>query len=58
MIPFPRSVQPEISNAVLLELTKSMFSPQDTGFVKNQKDSSSDNKVVEISKSLFTTSKE
>ena len=48
----------EISNAVLLELTKSMFSPQDTGFVKDQKNSSSDNKVVEISKSLFTTSTE
>ena len=42
----------EISNAVLLELTKSMFSPQDTGFVKSQTDVSSGNRIVEITKSL------
>ena len=47
----------EISNAVLLELTKSMFSPQDTGFIKDQKNTSSESKVVEISKSLFSNSK-
>ena len=45
----------EVSNAVLLELTKAMFNPQDTGFIKNQKDSSSENRIVEISKSLFNT---
>ena len=48
----------EISNAILLELTKSMFSPQKTGFIKDQKDTSSENRVVEISKSLFNTSKD
>ncbi len=48
----------EISNAVLLELTKSMFSPQDTGFVKNQTAISSGSRIVEISKSLFSNSKE
>ena len=48
----------EISNAILLELTKAMFSPQDTGFVKDQKDTSSENRIVEISKSFFNTSKE
>ena len=42
----------EISNAILLELTKSMFNPQDTGFIKNQKDAS-ENRIVEVSKSLF-----
>ena len=47
----------EISNAVLLELTKSMFSPQDTGFVKNQTVASSENKIVEVSKSLFNNEK-
>ena len=47
----------EISNAVLLELTKSMFNPQDTGFVKDQKNTSSESKIVEISKSLFNSSK-
>ena len=45
----------EISNAILLELTKAMFNLQDTGFIKNQKDSSSENRIVEISKSLFNT---
>ena len=48
----------EISNAMLLELTKAIFSPQDTGFVKDQRNTSSENKIVEISKSLFSTSKE
>ena len=48
----------EISNAMLLELTKAIFSPQDTGFVKDQKNNSSENKIIEISKSLFNTSKE
>ena len=47
----------EISNAVLLELTKSMFSPQDTGLVKDQKNTASESKIVEISKSLFSNSK-
>ena len=47
----------EISNAVLLELTRSMFSPQDTGLVKDQKNTASDSKIVEISKSLFSNSK-
>lgn len=45
----------EISNAVLLELTKSMFSPQETGYVKDQKGSSSSS-VVEVSKSMFKNS--
>ena len=45
----------EISNAILLELTKAMFNPQDTGFIKNQKETSSENKVIEISRSLFNT---
>ena len=36
---------------MLLELTKAIFSPQDTGFVKNQKDTSSENRIIEISKS-------
>lgn len=44
----------EISNAMLLELTKAIFSIQETGFVKNQKNTSSENKIVEISKSLFS----
>ena len=47
----------EISNMVLLELTKSMFNPQDTGFVKDQKNTASESKIVEISKSLFNSSK-
>ena len=47
----------EISNAVLLELTKAMFGSQDTGFIKDQK-YTSDSKVVEISKSLFSNSKD
>ena len=47
----------EISNAVLLELTKSMFSSEDTGFVRNSSNSS-DSRVVEISKSLFKNNKE
>ena len=47
----------EISNAILLELTKSMFNPQDTGFIKNQKNTASDSKIVEISKSIFSNSK-
>ena len=46
-----------IANAILLELTKSMFTPQDTGFVKNQSDNSSGSKIVEISKSIFGNSK-
>ena len=45
----------EISNAVLLELTKSMFSPQDTGFVKDQAAGSSGSRTVEISKTLFSS---
>jgi len=45
----------EISNAILLELTRAMFHSQDTGFIKNQKDSSSESKLIEISKSLFHT---
>jgi len=48
----------EISNAVLLELTKAMFDPQDTGFVKDQKSNSSENRIVEISRSLFNKPKE
>lgn len=48
----------EISNTVLLELTKAMFSPQDTGFVKDQKSNSSENRIVEISRSLFNKPKE
>lgn len=47
----------EISNAVLLELTRAMFSPQDTGLVKDQKNTTSESKIVEISKSLFSNSK-
>ena len=47
----------EISNAILLELTKAMFHSQETGFVKNQS-SSSENKIVEISKSLFSDTKD
>ena len=47
----------EISNAVLLELTKAMFGSQDTGFIKDQKHTS-DSKVVEISKSIFSNSKD
>lgn len=47
----------EISNAILLELTKAMFDPQDTGFVKNQA-SSSGNRIMEISKSLLNNSKD
>ena len=48
----------EIANAILLELTKSMFTPQETGFVKNQSDISSGSKIVEISKSIFGKSKD
>lgn len=44
----------EISNAILLEVTKAIFSHQDTGFVKDQKDASSENRVIEISKSLLS----
>ena len=47
----------EISNAILLELTKAMFHSQETGFVKNQS-SSSENKIVEISKFLSSNSKD
>ena len=47
----------EISNAILLELTKSMFTPQDTGFIKESKNSSTDNKIVEISRSVLGGSK-
>ena len=42
----------EISNAILLELTKSMFSTQNTGFI-NEESSAKDAKIVEISRSLF-----
>ena len=35
-----------------------MFSLQDTGFVKNQAAVSSGNKIVEVSKSFFSDSKE
>ena len=47
----------EISNAILLELTKSMFSSQETGYVKDQKDSSG-SKVVEVSRSVFQKPKD
>ena len=47
----------ELSNAILLELTRAMFSPQDSGFVKNQTTSSFGNRIVEIPKSLFNNSK-
>ena len=47
----------EISNAILLELTKAMFAIQDTGFIKHQKDSFHENKVVEISKPFFNSNK-
>ena len=47
----------EISNAILLELTKAMFDSQDTGFVKDQK-YTSDSKVVEVSKTVFSNSKD
>ena len=47
----------EISNAILLELTKSMFSPQDTGFIKESKNPSTDSKIVEISRSVLGGSK-
>ena len=43
----------KIANAILLELTKAMFAPQETGFIKNQKDSSSGNQIVDISRSAF-----
>ena len=46
----------EIANAILLELTKAMFSPQDTGFMKNSKNPSQ-SQVIEVSKSLLSTSK-
>ena len=45
----------EISNIILLELTKAMFTPQDTGFMKNQKTSSIGDKVIEISKPILKT---
>ncbi len=44
----------ETSNAIVLELTKAVFLPQETGFIKNQKDSSSGNQIVDI---LNSTSK-
>ena len=47
----------EISNAVLLELTKAMFSVQDTGYFTSQKDHSPSSKIVEISKSLVHNTK-
>ena len=43
----------EIANAILLELTKSMFTPHDTGFVKNPINSSSRNQVFEVTKSFL-----
>ena len=46
----------EISNAILLELTKAIFDPQETGFVKAQS-SSYGNKIIEISKSALTNTK-
>ncbi len=46
----------EIANAILLELTKAIFHAQDTGFVKNSKNTGAENKIVEISKSLFNHS--
>ena len=46
----------EISNAILLELTKAMFNPQETGFIKDQKNTSSENKIIEVSKSIFKNS--
>ena len=45
----------EISNAILLELTKAMFNPQNTGFV-NQENTSQESKIIEISRSLFNSS--
>ena len=45
-----------MANTILLELTKAMFNPQDTGFVKNQKSSSVGDRVIEISKPIFKTS--
>lgn len=47
----------EISNAILLELTKAMFSSEDSGFIKSQKESSAGNKIIEISRPLFNNSK-
>ena len=44
----------EISNAILLELTKSMFSTQSTGFI-NEESSAKDAKIIEISRSLFSS---
>ncbi len=48
----------EISDAILLELAKAMFSPQDTGFVKSQPAAASGNRIIEISKSLVSPPKE
>ena len=46
----------KIANAILLELTKAVFLPQETGFIKNQKGSSSGNQIVDISRSILKDS--
>ena len=42
----------EISNVILLELTKAMFGNQSTGFI-NQDASPGESKLIEISRSFF-----
>ncbi len=44
----------EISNAILLELTKAMFDTQNTGFI-NQEASSRELKVIEVTRSLLNS---
>ncbi|MHB1163122.1 MAG: hypothetical protein ACYCZZ_01140 [Minisyncoccota bacterium] len=42
----------EISNAILLELTKAIFEGQDTGYLKNSSDGSGPTQIVDVSRFL------
>jgi hypothetical protein len=44
-------------NAVLLEATRTIFSSQQTGYLNNESDGESPNKVIEIIKNVTSTSK-
>ena len=48
------SADDQTKNAVLLETTHSIFSNQQTGYLKSEGDSESNSKIIEIIKSVTT----
>ena len=48
------SADDQTKNAVLIETTHSIFANQQTGYLKSEGDSESNNKIIEIIKSATT----